>query len=96
MKRIILVALFGAFLLLPGTGMAEDVVLRYKPILVQGGVNSTIPPKVLIVDQEHGHIWLWESKGSTMDKRLDADINYQGQLKPGKTKTIKTQTKIVQ
>ena len=81
-SAVILVVLF----LLPALGNADDIVLRYKPILVQGGMNSAVPPKVLIVDQEHGHIWLWESHGGAQD-RLDAEIKYQGVLKPSEQKS---------
>lgn len=73
----------GAFLLLPAMVNADDIVLRYKPILVQGGMNSAVPPKVLIVDQENGNIWLWESRGASKDS-LEAEIKYQGKLKPEK------------
>jgi len=61
-------------------------VIRYKPVLVQGGDNNLTPPKVLIVDTKDGHVWLWQERGKkdAAEGSPDTQILYQGKLAPGR------------
>ena len=82
---IIPLILFMAVFTLSAPVLAENVI-RYKPILVQGGDNNLYPPKVIIVDTKDGHVWLWQERGKkdSLENTPDAQIIYQGKVMPGR------------
>ena len=55
--------------------------LRYKPVVVQDGMNSAQPAMVLIVDQKKGDVWLWKAdRGFNEKDSIQSSIQFQGNL----------------
>ncbi len=86
MRSAILFCILIVGLVLSAAIAAADDEIRYKPVLVQSGVEDVSDPMVLIVDTEEGHLWLWEQKYVRRDNDTVAPVtrlSYQGKVGPG-------------
>ena len=87
MKKMLPILLALLVFLCSTTFCVAECSLRYKPVVVQDGMNSAQPAMVLIVDQEKGDVWLWKADGiSNEDGSIQSNILFQGNLEKARKK----------
>lgn len=79
MRKILTGLLFLGYLLHPLAAMADG---RYQAITLSDG-GGIGPEKVMILDTEAGHMWVWTENPATPAAPGGRLLIYQGRLRPG-------------
>ena len=80
-QRVVLVLILAIFLSTAIPVMAGNGG-RYQAMQLRLGKKSEY--NIFILDTREGHMWLLETKESTVDGRLTGGLKYHGKLRPGK------------